>query len=320
MRKMISSPAFELSNRDLVHEGNYIDCKPLPDQYENYADYIGSLALRAILYEVSTTPKPGLVDRMNSGSHHDMDYFLFVDSSAVIADDFRKMAQLGENFEGEDLSELFSGIRKIGINTEKRMFEITEGVNTQKGIIFSLGVLSAAAAYLMNKNDTCTVNGEMVCETAAQMVKGICQNELEQMDISKEKTSGEKLYLKHSIKGIRGEAESGYKSVLLTSLPTIRRYAGMYSKNDVLVNALLSLMTVTEDSNVMKRNGYETLENIQKKASHALDCGGMFTECGKSLITSMDLEFQERSISPGGSADLLAVSVLLALVEGIEFR
>ena len=29
------------------------------------------LAVRALLYEVTTTPKPGLVDRRNSGSHRD---------------------------------------------------------------------------------------------------------------------------------------------------------------------------------------------------------------------------------------------------------
>lgn len=42
------------------------------------------LAVRALLYEVTTTPKPGLVDRRNSGSHRDMDVFTFMDSAAAL--------------------------------------------------------------------------------------------------------------------------------------------------------------------------------------------------------------------------------------------
>lgn len=41
-------------------------------------------AVRALLYEVNTTPKPGLVDRRNSGSHTDMDSFTFMSSAASL--------------------------------------------------------------------------------------------------------------------------------------------------------------------------------------------------------------------------------------------
>lgn len=37
---------------------------------------IGELALTSMLYEVSTTPEPGLVDRSNCGAHLDMDFLL----------------------------------------------------------------------------------------------------------------------------------------------------------------------------------------------------------------------------------------------------
>ena len=40
---------------------------------EKRADEIAAMAGKSLLYEVSTTPKPGLVDRANSGAHHDMD-------------------------------------------------------------------------------------------------------------------------------------------------------------------------------------------------------------------------------------------------------
>jgi len=41
---------------------------------------IAGQAEKALLYEVALTPKPGLVDRNNSGAHSDMDFFTFLDS------------------------------------------------------------------------------------------------------------------------------------------------------------------------------------------------------------------------------------------------
>ncbi len=41
-----------------------------------FADAFLTTAIRAMLQEVSATPKPGLVDRENTGSHHDMGFSL----------------------------------------------------------------------------------------------------------------------------------------------------------------------------------------------------------------------------------------------------
>ena len=37
-------------------------------------------AIRAMIYEVSVNPKPGLVDPVSPGPHPDMDVFLFIAS------------------------------------------------------------------------------------------------------------------------------------------------------------------------------------------------------------------------------------------------
>lgn len=49
-----------------------------------FVDRISQAALRALMTEVCITPKPGLVDRNNSGSHRDMDIFSFIDSGASL--------------------------------------------------------------------------------------------------------------------------------------------------------------------------------------------------------------------------------------------
>ena len=48
------------------------------------AQTVAGLACRSLLYEVCVTPKPGLVDRKNSGSHRDMDIFTFLNSTSVL--------------------------------------------------------------------------------------------------------------------------------------------------------------------------------------------------------------------------------------------
>ena len=71
------------------------------------ADQAASAAVRGLLYEVSTTPKPGLVDRNNSGSHKDMDFFTFLDSSASLIPWFREFFCLGWDHSSESDWQLF---------------------------------------------------------------------------------------------------------------------------------------------------------------------------------------------------------------------
>jgi Triphosphoribosyl-dephospho-CoA synthetase len=93
-------------------------------------------ALRALLYEVSVNPKPGLVDPVSSGPHPDMDVFTFIDSSMSLRRYFSRCVEQGTTFQGDDLRALFLAIRPAGVEAEKAMFEATKGVNTHKGAIF----------------------------------------------------------------------------------------------------------------------------------------------------------------------------------------
>lgn len=55
---------------------------------------ISQLALKALLYEVSLSPKPGLVDRFDNGSHDDMTFMTFVDSMMALSPFFRLISKL----------------------------------------------------------------------------------------------------------------------------------------------------------------------------------------------------------------------------------
>jgi triphosphoribosyl-dephospho-CoA synthase len=270
---------------------------------------ISSTALEAMLHEVSVTPKPGLVDRNNSGAHRDMDFFTFISSASVIQPYFRKMALEGSSFSSDDFTLLLKKIRPIGIEAEKQMFKATSNVNTHKGLIFSLGILSCASAYLLSQGEKSSA--ENICRIGSLMCRDIVQNELQTCENLH--TSGERLYRKDGVRGIRGEAESGFPSVLEQSLPYLRDSAGPW--NQRLINTLLHLMSTVEDSNILARHNKETLESVQSQTREVLAMGGASDERGLEILRQMDLNFIEKNISPGGSADLLAVTIFLYKME-----
>ncbi|WP_461205101.1 triphosphoribosyl-dephospho-CoA synthase CitG [Clostridium sp. DL1XJH146] len=284
--------------------------------YDDISEYIGFLAQKAVLYEVSASPKPGLVDRFNCGSHKDMNFFTFITSASAISYEFKSMAEVGIETNERDLGDLLPKIRPIGIKAEKKMFSATNGVNTHKGIIFSIGIICAAAGFLMRKRQCSKIEAEELCEVVKVMTKGISEKEFENIDKKEKLTNGEKLYKEYGFKGIRGEVESGFETVLQRGLPVIREYIDTKDKNDILVQTLLSLMTTSEDSNVVWRQDIETLKYVQDYSKRVLANGGIFTDSGEKEIVEMDRIFIEKNISPGGSADLLAVTVMLALIEG----
>ncbi len=306
---------------------------------------IGSLAMQAMLFEVAATPKPGLVDRNNSGAHRDMDYFTFMASASAIGGTMEKMARAGFLFaenadDGEDrsLEKLLPELKEIGLEGEKKMFAATGGVNTHKGMIFSLGLLCGSAGYLegmrlrkakmsgalveTNAADShaagetvCSpMTADTVCETAARIIAGVCGREL--AVTAGQPTKGEQVYQKHGITGARGEAESGFATVRRWSLPVYRelRKEGR-DINAALVQVLLHLIAHNTDTNIIARHDPETLAFAQSRAQQALALGGMLTEEGRADVWRMDAEFIDRWISPGGSADLVALTHFLYELE-----
>ena len=51
------------------------------------------------------------------------------------------------------------------------------------------------------------------------------------------------------------------------------------------------------------------------EAKRALALGGYLEKKGRDYIRNMDLDFINKNISPGGSADLLGLTVMFYLVE-----
>lgn len=274
--------------------------------------YIGTLALEAMLIEVSVTPKPGLVDRNNSGAHRDMGFFTFIKSAAALRDFFEEFARAGENFNESEIKNLFPIIRKIGIEAEKKMFEATGGINTHKGEIFSLGLLSAAAGYLSNLPVGQTLTPENITDLASRICAGICERDFagvrEKYKKNKKLTKGERVYIEHGITGIRGEAEAGYPAVINAALPALKKYLSQgLNLNDALAFTLIHIMAEAKDTNIISRKDFETAERIRLRAADLILNNKLTLE----EIYKFDRDLIDAYISPGGAGDLLAVTYFL---------
>ncbi|EGO65473.1 triphosphoribosyl-dephospho-CoA synthase CitG [Acetonema longum] len=279
---------------------------------------IGQTALEAMMVEVACTPAPGLVDRYNSGAHQDMDFFTFIASSSAISQALYQCALAGWQHEG-DPAELLPVLRTIGIAAEGKMLAATKGVNTQKGLLFLLGVITGAAAMVLRRDKSFLV--EPILASAAAMCRDIVEQELtalKSINPIKKLTAGERLYLRHGITGIRGEIAAGLPIVTCQGLPALQQglEAGL-SLNDALVHTLMALMTQTQDTTILNRHDNSTLTYVQQEARAVMAAGGMLTGQGRARIEELDAIFIGRNISPGGSADLLAVTYFIHRVTNV---
>ena len=291
---------------------NNYTCKLSP--FDADLQKVGQYLTQAILLEVSTHPKPGLVTRLSNGAHKDMSIFTFMMSSAVLSKAFNDLQDIGQAHRGT-LAELFCKLRSYGVGAEAELLRVTKGVNTQRGILFAGGIVSAVSGYAMNMG----LSRDALLPMIKEMAAGLVARELKNLDHAA-MTAGEKLYYKYGITGIRGEVENGFPSVVNYGLPALEdAFDKGATINDALVHALISLMTVVEDSNVIWRTDYDTLLEVQRIAKNILSLGSVFAEKGRMAIAETERYFLQRHISPGGSADLLSITITLYLLEHKEF-
>ena len=269
-----------------------------------------SLACRALLYEVNTTPKPGLVDRDNSGSHKDMDIFTFMNSASALWPYFESCTHIGRTTASLPASETFSRLRKEGKKAEAQMFAVTGGVNTHKGAIFSMGILCGALGRLPREQ---WHRSDVIFDECAELTKGIVGSYFSGLTEDAAVTVGQKLYLRYQITGVRGQMESGLPAVRNAGLPILKEGISRgLSLNDAGCSALLALMVASTDTNLIARSDMETYKKTVAKIREVLD-KNPFPD--HTILKQLDRKFIEMNLSPGGSADLLAICYLFYFLE-----
>ena len=279
-------------------------------------DIIGMLAARALREEVCATPKPGLVDRHDSGAHTDMDLDTFLRSAQALEPYLAQFANIGFS-SGCMPSGLFGRLCEEGKRAEEAMLCATGGANTHKGAIFSLGLASAAAGYCMRDGDAVDVNAILLCcrDIAAEKIT----RDFADMMAREPRSHGEKIFARYGVKGIRGEVETGFATVRHHSLPILDELLddGVFW-GDALIQTLLHLIAKMEDTNVLYRAGTAALQYAQEYAQHVLMHGGIFSAQGRVLLSDMNRDFIAHNISPGGCADMLALTVFIHFLQSIR--
>lgn len=315
---------------------------------------VAELAARAAILEAAVSPKPGLVCLGSNGAHSDMDYPLFVRSAKALRPYFAQAHALGQATHGLVSAQVFARLRPLGVRAEQDMLRATDGVNTHKGLIFSMGLFCAALGRLavnMGANMGAkagrgmagqVVTAHVVRQEAASFVSGIVQNDFALLAAQKTKiqellrgsvvaqnpraarpmlearlqrtlTAGEVLYLLYGITGIRGEAERGFPHVGL-ALHALEAHGAARDLNTAMAHCLLELVQTMDDTNILWRGGPQGLRHAADSARAALAAGGLCTPVGQSALRRMSVDFARKRLSPGGCADILAVSVFLRLL------
>jgi triphosphoribosyl-dephospho-CoA synthase len=263
---------------------------------------LASLAREALIAEAELTPKPGLVDRRESGAHHDLSLALMMRSATAIEPYFAVMASCSQ---GQIVDcNLRSQLAAIGRKAERAMYKATQGSNAHKGAIWILGLLVSAAIRVPGENAR-----EIVAAAGAVA-------RLPDRAQPKLLTHGDIVRNRYGAGGARMEASTNFPHVMKCGLPMLRdRRARQYPEEICRLDALLSLMAELDDTCVLYRGGVEALSVVKEGAQAALDAGGYSTANGRQRLRALDRELLARHVSPGGSADLLAATIFLDALE-----
>ena len=288
---------------------------------EQAARETAEYAQRALLYELAVTPKPGLVDRANNGSHEDMDFYTFLSSCAALRPYLERCVLTGQETWDRPAPETFRRLRDPGKEAERQMLRATGGVNTHKGAIFTMGILAGAAGRLsvrmLKEGGVKSLSDRMLQECAA-MTKGLTASDFAGVTSENAATAGQRFYALYGITGVRGQMEAGLPAVRDWGLPALRRHMAAGKGPDRAgAAALLSIIAHTDDTNLIHRSSRERQQECARQAQRLLEEAP--DQCPRRPdLDMLDTAWIREHLSPGGSADLLAACWFLYFLETDE--
>ena len=305
------------------------------------ADAVSRLAVCALVREVTLTPKPGLVDTRSNGAHRDMDVTTFLVSAAALTPHFVACVHTGlshgshgaASVPGKGLGSLVDQLRVIGRMAEADMFAATGGINTHKGANFSMSLMLGATGLLLAQDATLPfspADTQRMLGIVSRMGRLIIAQDFgsgasdaarrgappqDERLAQRETSHGEALFAASGVLGARGQAAAGYPVLTDTLMPYLRDRA-REDVGDTLLRSLMLVMATLEDTNLLHRGGPEGLAWTRAQA-RAILADDPAREELVHRMRRLDREMTRRNLSPGGSADLLALGIFLASLEGL---
>jgi triphosphoribosyl-dephospho-CoA synthase len=276
-------------------------------QHDSPCREIAANAFRALLGELTTWPKPGLVSYVDTGSHHDMNAATMHRSAQVLRPFFADLARAGSA--RADMHSL----RGIGLRAEAAMLIATGGVNTHRGTIFGLGLLCAAAGMTAEQSDKGVVT---VRKKLGRIVAESWGDDISRGPIPLH-SHGTSTLRRYGAGGARAEAAAGFPSIYTIGLPALR-LGRVLAPNDAVaayVQACFALIAAVRDTNLLHRGGAEGALYATKAAAGFLSAGGVGASNWRARAVAVHADFVARRLSPGGCADLLAMTLFVDALE-----
>lgn len=239
--------------------------------------------LRAELY---LTPKPGLVDLLNNGSHPDLS-LLTMSRSLVLMRSY-----LQELCNALAAGAPHSDLILIGQRADRRMLNQL-GTNCHRGGIFLSGLLLAACRKAEATN----------LKTFPLAIKETAEEYFHRQPLRN--THGQQVREQYRVGGIVAEARNGLPAVFEIALPILldhnrRTPCGCYL-------TMARLMRSIEDTTSLFRCGERGLVLLRRAGEH-LEQTILLGEDPLPLLIRLDREFTAQNLTMGGIADLLGVS------------
>ena len=259
------------------------------------AEDMAALAASCLHLEIDTYPKPGLVSPVDTGSHTDMDAAMLRASATLLQPYFAELAAAGA--QGAEMGRL----RIIGIEAERAMLAATDGVNTYRGAIFGLGLLVAAAGFRSVWRGDHLLGAIVSRLWGEAILAGPVPLRSHGSDAARRYGAG----------GARRQAANGFPALYKIGLPALA--AGERLSNGqaeaARVQCCFALIASLDDTNLLHRGGPDGLDFARRSAAEFIARGGVGRPDWRAAARAVHQSFVARNLSPGGSADLLAMSL-----------
>ena len=256
-----------------------------------FTKYYYEITIDSIYKELNLHPKFGLVSFVDSGSHNDMNYHTFLLSIEAIKPYIMEFISISLD------SLNYKRLQSIGLNAEKSMFKATSNINTHKGLIFLLGIFVSSAINALFKDAT--------IKTLQLNIKDIAFNVVgdyyDKISDKKKLSNADKIFRDLKIKGVREEALNG-----LTTL--FENIQNDYDERTRYVNYLIYYMSKLNDTTIIHKTDLDTLIIVKNDMQKIIASGGFKNNI--SFVKDLSEKYKRLNISPGGSADMLVLSIL----------
>ena len=294
MRKCLLCDNYaHLCARNQTHSADELHAKVKSIVTDFLVDHLTNITIKAIFSELELYPKFGLVSHRDSGCHDDMDYETFIRSTFAIRHDIEDYIRAGLN--GDiDANELVA----IGKQAERHMFAASGGVNTQKGLIFLLGVFLPTLAEAIYGNH----DERQLRQSIAALSDIIVGDHFRTLTEATASTHGDRVYLEYGLKGVRGEAQNGLARIF--DMPSWQHFDDDIVHHDYLIHLMSSL----DDTTIVHKHDMATLRRVQEQMIDIVNQGGY--RYNKERVLKLSEEYKRQGISPGGSADMLVLKII----------